>query len=542
MALDIKNLKVILVEEQIVLLSSMSNMLKNMGFSESHIHKASNFITFNRLIKTNQYHLIICNYSAKGEVVGRKYQHLYQQCNYFSNECVFMFVTGKLQSKERVQIQDLNPDAIIETPFNYNQFKEIVDESLRKRQAFTTVSYHLMQGNFKQAMNVCNSLSRKNKSWLVDLNKVIIEHYLSVGDSKKALSILNTLYQKNPNEWVLLKMIDLYSSHGGKHAALTLAHEYEALGYPEHHLISEITAYNSLLDSDIERAVEILKQITTRYPYLVDASINLAYLFLASNDFKSAYLNLGRVDPNYVLKEEHDLCIKEFRIALEVVYQLQKGNGESNQRLTNKISKFLQCNGEQVDDPSLTKLLYKVVLDVTSENPVCTSKRLFKIWSNTKLAHRKLMVIALAYYLGFIDEVTQWIKEESELLKDVRNMDAAVAEIMFNMFEQLKCEKMQRIDQASELEKSGRILEPLAIKSREVPSLITHHLDFVNAMIKYQTDSSHNLDLLVPQFKLSSAILIKNLQRQDPMHPKISVIQKIQKIVLSRDTKMATNA
>ncbi len=534
MAIDTKNLKVILVEEQIVLLSYMSNMLKNMGFGEGNIHKATNFITFNRLIKNNTYHLIICNYLSKGRVVGLKYKHLYQQCSCFSNECAFVFVTGKLDEQERIQIEALSPDAIIETPFNYNQLKTIVDESLRKRQAFTTISHHLSQGNIDHAKLVCERLSQKNPNWRVDLNKAVIEHHLSQENTHEAFEILGALHNTHPNEWVLLKMIELHSRTGSKQQALELAHEYEIIGYPEHHLISEITAYNSILDSNIDQALGILTQITLRYPHLIDATINLAYLLVASNDHKSAYNNLSRVDPNFIADDEQLLCIEELRFSLDVIKALTHGNPVSNKQLISKMNRFLTSQSDQVDDSNVSKLLYKTVADLITGNPVCTANRLQTIWEGTRLAHRKIIIAGMACYMGFIDEVSEWVYSESNNLKKIKNIDAAVALTVYKKVNELKQRKQSRIDFASQLESQGQTVEPLAIKSYEMPSIITHHLDFVNGMIKCQLDDNQNLDMLWSQFKKSALILITNLEKQDPSHPKVKVIEKMQRKVQAK--------
>ncbi len=531
MAVDTKNLKVIIVEEQLVLLSYMSNMLKNMGFAEGNVHKATNFITFNRLVKNHTYHLIICNYLSKGRVVGTKYKHLYQQCSCFSSDCAFVFVTGKLEEAERLQIEAMAPDAIIETPFNYNQLKDVVDESLRKRQAFTTISHHLAQGNMAHAKLVCDRLSKKNPEWRIDLNKAIIDYYLNQDKTSAAFQILDALHLEHPSEWVLLKMIELHSQMGSKDTALELAHEYEVMGYPEHHLISEITAFNSILDSNIDQALGILEQITMRYPHLVEAAINFAYLLVASNDHGNAYSSLRRVDPNFIANDEQLFCVEELRFALEVVHEIKHGNPVSNKRLMTKMNRFLDSQTNQEDDLTISKQLYKTVAEIISGNPVCSMNRLLKIWEGTRLPHRKILVVALACYMGFIDEVSEWVERESDGLKKLNNIDAAVVLTVYQKLDELKQDKQSRIALATQLESKGQMVEPLAIRSHEMPSLITHHLDFVNGMIKYQLNDSQNLNMLWSQFKKSASILITNLEKQDPSHPKVKVIEKMQRKV-----------
>ncbi|MDN3684404.1 hypothetical protein QW180_15360 [Vibrio sinaloensis] len=77
-------------------------------------------------------------------------------------------------------------------------------------------------------------------------------------------------------------------------------------------------------------------------------------------------------------------------------------------------------------------------------------------------------------------------------------------------------------------------------KRKEAPYFISHHSHFINAMLKFNVVDNSNIELLKEQFAVSVAIVIANLVKQDPMHPKVSKIQQAKRIVQERLQKRAT--
>ncbi len=533
MRIDINQFNVMIIESENLLSSSVKNMLKRMGFDSKKIYKAPNLISFKRLIRRYPFQLIICRYSDKSKPIGHKYHRLYEQCSRFSHACTFAFLTQNPSAQDYLQMEELHPDNIIEIPFNYNQFKSTVSDAIKKRQALAVIYSAVEKGQMKQAVADCAKFAHKKPAWHVALFRILVEHYIENKKYQLALKLLQQLQLNHPNEWYLVKLIELNAMLGNNKVLLPLAHEYEALGYPQNHTISEITAYKSILDSDLNTALQTLKQTAERYPHLIDVSINLAYLYIASDDLENAYTHLRQVDHEFIYEDQQFFCIEEVKTSLEIVNKLRQGNRIDLQKLEKNLLRIMY-NIEQVDDVIVTKKLHQTILDVTANNPVCPLKRLLDMRNKTRLPHRKLIITLIAYYLGYIDEVGNWVESEQKRLVKKRTMNAAVESILYDKLKELKNIKIMRMQEADNMEKTGRILEPLAIKSQECPSLITNHLKFVNSMIKYKLNVHSDLNLLTPQFNTSILVLMNNLQQQNPKHPKLVKIAAIQKIVLEK--------
>ncbi|MDN3684399.1 hypothetical protein QW180_15335 [Vibrio sinaloensis] len=120
-----------------MLSASIKNMLKKMGGVEDKLHKAQNVMTFKQLVNQYRFDLIICSYmSKKNKVVGPKYHYLYQQSRAYSHSCCFVVIANGDDEQQIIGAENLEPDEILEQPFNYNQFKQFIVNSLYKRSVF----------------------------------------------------------------------------------------------------------------------------------------------------------------------------------------------------------------------------------------------------------------------------------------------------------------------------------------------------------------------------------------------------------------------
>lgn len=525
---------VMIIEEDNMLSTSIKNMLKKMGFAEKRIHRVPNLATFKRLINKSAYHLIICRYSMRNKPLGRKFLHLYRQSTHFSYDCSFVYVIEKENEAVRRQIEDLLPDNILEIPFSYNQFKPMINEGLAKRKVLSFVYRHLDKGNDSKALDICRQVSHTQSPWRNDLYKVVFEYYFKHKQYQLALKTLNELRIHDQTEWPLIKQIQLYSLLGDNDKVVELANEFQMLGFPDHPILSEVSAHQSILESDTATALALIKKLVLQYPHMIGATINLAYLYIAQEDYQKAYTFLIKVNDDLILDERQYFCIEELKTFIEFILDHKRGKPYDSRALDLKLAALLSFEGKQIDRPVVTKKLYQCVQDINSDNPVCSMLSFTELYNNTRLAHRKLTLMLIAYQLGFIDKLNEWLEQEHARLSRIKHIDAAVRMTLCTKIQALNHEKRQHLQHAEKLKSDGWLLEPLAITCQQVPSVITHHLNFINAMVKYKVAMHNNTNLLYDQFKSSTAIIVANLQRQDPNHPKILSVNRARRMVLAK--------
>ncbi|MCE0495826.1 tetratricopeptide repeat protein [Vibrio salinus] len=510
-------------------------MLKKMGFYDSKIHKAGCLSTFRALIRTHPFNLIICRYSAKQKSACQNYLHLYQECELYLRECSVIFVTEQLNNKEEDDINHLQVDNFLEIPFNYNQFNPLIADSLIKRKILAVVHSLIEQEKFTDVFEICDLLTKKKSTWRTEVFKATIEHYITCKKYDFAINLLNDLRVKEPNEWLFIKLIEINSMLGQFNQALDIAHEFEALGFPEHPLISEITAQQSILNSDTDAAIKIIQKVITRYPNLIPATINLAYLYIASGEYDKALSTFSSINSDNIISDEQLLCVEECRLYLEVRLNIIKKNINNPPAISHKLEELLLYTKDSKDS---TQQFYSIINNINDQNPICSEKKLIQLWKKTSYSHRKLLIIAIAYYFGYLDLLTEWLNTESKKISSIKSIDDAIKNILIKSMHSAVEQKQKQIELANKMKQNGKHVESFVILSREAPSAMIHHIQLVNSITKDQSLSlsieNESMDNVLFQFKYSISILMKNLLRHNPNHPKLESLKEINRMVTSR--------
>lgn len=532
--LDLRNKRILIVEENSMLSLSMKNMLKKMGGVEDKVHKAQNVVTYRQLINQYSFDVIICSYMSQKRVVGAKYFFLYQQSRAFSRDCSFVMIANSSDEAQLKEVQELEPDNILGHPFNYIQLKQTVSVSLLKRDILTAVHKHLVLGYFDSVMNICDAqLKRKGEKWF-GCHKVVVDYYAEQNNHGAAFEVLERLHQQVKHPWPLIQQITLYLELGNDDKALSLAHEYELLGYPDDPIVSQITAYQSLLDSNVERAVSVMSNLCERFPHRVELSINCSMLYVAVGEYHQAMRCVARADDDAIVSDAQRVELEELRLFLDLIVAFQtrgKLNPASLKATLNQI--LVLAPSAVVDSRQVTNGLYQLLLQMNGWNPVCSPKRLDALYSQTHWQHRKLILIAVALQIGCVGLIQQWIPSLQQHVSK-KNLAMAVNGLILKRVETRLANKLHAIKIARVKESAGSVVDSLAIKAKEAPYYINHHSHFINAMLKYNVTGHPDIQSLEQQFTTSINIVITNLMKQDPMHPKVNKILQAKQIVEQR--------
>ncbi|EGA69695.1 response regulator receiver:tetratricopeptide TPR_4 [Vibrio sinaloensis DSM 21326] len=533
--------RILIVEENSMLSASIKNMLKKMGGVEDKLHKAQNVMTFKQLVNQYRFDLIICSYMSKNKVVGPKYHYLYQQSRAHSHSCCFVVIANGDDEQQIIGAENLEPDEILEQPFNYNQFKQFIVNSLYKRSVLKTVHCHLDHGRFDEAIEVCNiQLSQQGSEWL-ELPKVVVDCYVRQEQYQAAIALLQKLTRQVKHRWPLVRLISLHYELGNGEEALVYAHEYESMGYPQDPMISQITAHQSLLGADLESAIVNMTTLSIRNPHIAHLKLKCAWLSLAQGHVKKALTFVARIDAVSAIDEQEWIHAQEMRLLLEVALA-KKAQSKITASTFKSVLNLSLCihESELVDSHELSKSFYNLLLQVSQDNPVCSPKRLEGLYRQTQLPHRKFILLAVALHIGCLDLAEFWLTDLKQKNSSHNDIVAAIHTLVLQRAQCVFDEKQSAMRSASEKASLGSVVDSLAIKAKEAPYFISHHSHFINAMLKFNVVDNSNIELLKEQFAVSVAIVIANLVKQDPMHPKVSKIRQAKRIVQERLQKRAT--
>ncbi|MEZ8099509.1 response regulator [Vibrio bivalvicida] len=532
---DLSDKRILIVEENSMLSSSIKNMLKKMGGAEDKLHEAQNVMTFKQFVNQYRFDLIICSYASKKRVVGPKYHYLYQQSLAHSHDCSFVVVVNSSDDEHLRGAEELEPDNILGHPFNYNQFKHLIASSFIKRSILSKVHKKLDIGLFDDAIEICNLQSKKKGIEWLDFYKVVVECYVKQDKHDSAIQVLKQLARRVKHRWPIVKLISLHDELGHNEEALELAHEYELLGYPDDPLVAQLTARHSLLDCDLDKAVRVMIKLSIRYPHVVHLTLKCVMLCIVQSDYRKASVFLAKIDYDSVLDDGELILIEELRLFLEALIALKAQNRMNPATLKTSLKVILAIQEHDlIDSHKLSKGLYQLLFQVNGFNPVCSPKRLEVLYVQTKLEHRKFVMLAVALHIGCLDLAKEWLEELRQLNVVRKDIAMTISCIVLDKAERILNQKTQAMNEAKEKASLGQVIEELAIKAKEAPYFINHHSHFINAMLKFEVSDNSNLELLKEQFPVSVGIVIENLIKQDPLHPKVTQIQKAKRIVQKR--------
>jgi len=520
--------------------SSIKNMLKKMGGEDDKVFKAQNIVTYRHLINQRSFDVIICSYTSRKRVVGERYYYLYQQSLAFSKKCSFIMVANSDDEQQLQEVEELNLDNILGHPFNYIQLKQTLTVSLLKRDVLLAVHKHLVLGYFESVMRICDAqLKRKGPKWF-GCHKVVVDFYIEQENFAAAFETLERLHLQVKHPWPLATLISLHHELGNIDRALALAYEYELLDYPTDPLVSQITAYQSVLESDVERAVEVMNKLCLRFPHRVELTVNCSMLHAGIGAYQTAKCCIDKVDYESIVNQDQQIQVEELRLFLDLVIAFQtkrKLNPATVKATLNQM--IVMKENPEGDSHKLTKGIYHLLLQMNSFNPVYSPKRLDAMYSKTKWLHRKLILIAVALHIGCLELVKKWSIELKQQSQPKKDFTMAVNDLILKRVDVRLANKLSAIKIAQEKESAGGVIDSLAIKAKEVPYFINNHSHFINAMLKYNVAEHHDLQQLGEQFSTSVNIVIANLMKQDAAHPKVSKILQAKQIVEQRIQSVA---
>lgn len=518
-----------------MLASSIKNMLKKMGSEDSKVFKAQNIVTYRHLINQHVFDVILCSFTSQKRVVGARYYYLYQNSLAYSKKCSFIMVANGRDEQQLQEVEELGIDNVLGYPFNYIQLKQTLTVSLLKRDILRAVHKHLMLGYFESVMRICDAqLKRKGSKWF-GCHKVVVDYYVEQANYSAAFKTLERVHQQVKHPWPLMMLISLHHKLGNDDIALALAHEYELLGYPAEPLISQITASQSLLDNNVEQAIEVMSRLCQRFPHRVDLTINCSMLHIGVGAYRKAKCCLAQVDYDSIVNDEQLIQIEEMQLFLDLIIAFQGKRTVNPGSIKATMNQMLVIKESTLKDSHpLTKGIYHLLLQMNRYNPVYSPKRLSTMYSQTAWLHRKLILMAVALNIGCLELVRKWSLEMKQQNHAKKDFTVGVNELILKRIDVRLAKKVSAIRSAKKKESEGSVIDSLAIKAKEVPYFISHHSHFINAMLKCNIALHHDVKLLAEQFSVSVNIVTVNLMKHDASHPKVNKIMQAKQIVEQR--------
>ncbi|WP_120512812.1 tetratricopeptide repeat-containing response regulator [Photobacterium salinisoli] len=150
----------LIIDDSNTSISLMRSMLTNAGVSNSHIQTTTDSLKALRLLRTNQYDVVLCDYNMQHHIDGGlifdeiKHNHL------LSPGSVFICVTGDNSQQVVTHFLELEPDDYLIKPFRFSDFISRIEYVLERKTALKVLLTAIDEKQYEQALHLASALAQ----------------------------------------------------------------------------------------------------------------------------------------------------------------------------------------------------------------------------------------------------------------------------------------------------------------------------------------------------------------------------------------------
>jgi DNA-binding response OmpR family regulator/Flp pilus assembly protein TadD len=289
---ELSDIRVLLVEPQQGMRSSIHNMLNLCGISK--IEHAISSSTALSLIKSKTFDLILCEYELGPGQDGQQLLEDIRHHKLAPLTTIFIMVTAERSYEKVVSAAELAPNDYLLKPFTPDDILERITRAIKKRSLFISV-YHLMDSNeFQAAIDECLIKEGQHKREKVDFMRLRAELHVLLGDPETAEPIYRELTEMRAVAWARLGLARTMHLQGRYGEALEILKNL-VVENDKYMDAFDLLAKNHEMIGQLDSAKSVLAQAVVISPHGVRRLRKLGEIALATGDFETAEVNLKKV-------------------------------------------------------------------------------------------------------------------------------------------------------------------------------------------------------------------------------------------------------
>ncbi|NOJ07476.1 response regulator [Vibrio splendidus] len=280
-------LKVLVVDDAPIVLSTIRNMLIHIGFSEKYIYIASSPKVAISLVNETPFHVIICDYNFGVGMNGKQLFEELKQTQKLKDDGVFILVTGENSALSIRPIIELRPDNYLLKPFNRETLKLRIMASIRKKKALEEIYKADREHLYRDGLDHCEALSHFHPEYFstIEQFKGRFLSKLKLFDAAKV--VYESMIIRGNFDWAQAGLANSLANLG----QLTKANQIISTlieNAPSNTLYRDEAAQVSLISNRIPAAIAHFKLASKLTPGNSDRELAIANLCLSVNDSETA--------------------------------------------------------------------------------------------------------------------------------------------------------------------------------------------------------------------------------------------------------------
>ncbi len=280
-------LKVLIIDDAPVVITSLRGMLLKLGFSDSNIQFSKS--PKSAVFKANRekFDIFICDYNFGKGMNGKQIFEELKHYKLLANDAVFILVTGESSAFIVHSILELKPDEYILKPFNIGILQTRLENAVLRKQALVELYQAEAEGNAEKGLAVCTELEPFHPEYYFIIQKFRGGFLTRLKLYEEAKKVYEQTLEKKELDWAKVGLANALRHTGKKSEAAKLVHELIA-AMPSNTTVRVEAASLSLMNSDVPDAIEHLKIASSIVPGNSERELVIANLCLSEGDTRSA--------------------------------------------------------------------------------------------------------------------------------------------------------------------------------------------------------------------------------------------------------------
>ncbi|WP_261883638.1 response regulator [Vibrio pelagius] len=279
--MSVSNLKVLILDDSNVVISSVRGMLSRIGFSERNIAFSQSPKNGIALAKKELFDVIICDYNFYSTLDGKQVFEEMKHFDCLKSDSIFVVITGDSSLETVNSLIDLEPDDYLLKPFNQEFLRKRVISGVERKRAMKGIYIARDRGDFEIGVQECDKLLPFFPQYYNYIMKEKGRFYRLMKLWNQAKEFYKSLLNHNDSDWVVLG----------------LSNSMKNLG-------------------ELEEARKLVNSIIERSPNNINAIKEMASIDLHSNKIPDSIKNIKLVNSLTKGSSERELVISNLSLSV----------------------------------------------------------------------------------------------------------------------------------------------------------------------------------------------------------------------------------
>ncbi|HAS6346876.1 TPA: response regulator [Vibrio vulnificus] len=284
---NFSQLKVLIIDDAPVVITSLRGMLLKLGFSEANIQFSKS--PKSAVFKANRekFDIFICDYNFGKGMNGKQIFEELKHYKALKSDAVFILVTGESSAFIVHSILELKPDEYILKPFNIGILQTRLENAVLRKQVLKNLYAAERAGDSQAGLVLCEELEPFHPEYYFLIQKFRGSFLTRLKLFEEAKKVYEQTLEKKELDWAKVGLANALRHTGKMTEATKLVHELVS-SMPSNTTVRVEAANLSLMNSDVPDAISHLKVASSIVPGNSERELVIANLCLSEGDTRSA--------------------------------------------------------------------------------------------------------------------------------------------------------------------------------------------------------------------------------------------------------------